>query len=251
MSGPLSPGFADAVGDAQSCFRLVLDAMAHPGRVHAVRPVPAPAPLGDAAAAVVLTLIDHETPLWLDPDAAAAQAWIAFHTGAPVVEKPARAMFAVALSTSALSFPLPASAVTTAAAPGSAVMTAAAPASAAMTIGGTPPAAGHVPLSDCSGTSAESAFHYCQVVLPIGTDEAPETSATLILQIASLTTGRRYRLDGPGLREPVILTADGLPADFAALWQRNHTLFPCGIDLILCAGNQLVALPRSVSVQEA
>jgi alpha-D-ribose 1-methylphosphonate 5-triphosphate synthase subunit PhnH len=82
-------------------------------------------------------------------------------------------------------------------------------------------------------------------------DEVPESSATLILQVQSLTTGRRYRLEGPGLREPVILTADGLPTDFAAIWQRNHALFPCGIDLILCADNPLTALPRSVSVQEA
>jgi alpha-D-ribose 1-methylphosphonate 5-triphosphate synthase subunit PhnH len=42
----------------------------------------------------------------------------------------------------------------------------------------------------------------------------------------------------------------GLPRDFAAIWQRNHALFPRGIDLILCAGNQLAALPRSVSIRE-
>jgi alpha-D-ribose 1-methylphosphonate 5-triphosphate synthase subunit PhnH len=85
--------------------------------------------------------------------------------------------------------------------------------------------------------------------LHVGTDEAPETSATLIVQVASLTVGHRYVLDGPGLREPAVLAVDGLPADFAAVWQRNHALFPCGIDLILCAGNQLAALPRSVSVR--
>jgi alpha-D-ribose 1-methylphosphonate 5-triphosphate synthase subunit PhnH len=49
----------------------------------------------------------------------------------------------------------------------------------------------------------------------------------------------------------VLLNADGLPADFATIWQRNHALFPRGIDLILCAGNQLTALPRSVTVREA
>src|SRR5208283_5130412 len=162
MSDSLSPGFADTVGDAQSCFRLVLDAMARPGHVLAVRGVSAPAPLCDAAAAVVLTLLDHETPLWLDSHAAAARAWIAFHTGAPLIEDPAGAMFALALC-----FPVT--------------------------------AAG----------------------LPLGTDEAPETSATLILQVASLTSGTGFVLEGPGLREPATLTVDGLPPDFAAIWQRN------------------------------
>ena len=41
-----------------------------------------------------------------------------------------------------------------------------------------------------------------------------------------------------------------LPADFAAIWQRNHAQYPRGIDLILCAGSQLAALPRSVAVRE-
>ena len=48
-----------------------------------------------------------------------------------------------------------------------------------------------------------------------------------------------------------MLTADGLPADFVAVWQRNHALFPRGVDLILCAGTPLAALPRSVSIEEA
>ena len=66
----LSPGFADPVADAQSCFRAVLDAMARPGRI-CIRSgtMAAPPPLCAAAAAVLLTLVDHETPLWLDPAA--------------------------------------------------------------------------------------------------------------------------------------------------------------------------------------
>jgi alpha-D-ribose 1-methylphosphonate 5-triphosphate synthase subunit PhnH len=190
MSNDLSPGFADPVADAQSCFRSVLDAMARPGRVHTVRGVAAPAPLCDAAAAVLLTLADPETPLWLDPAAADAQTWIAFHTGAPVVPA-GRAMFAMALS-----------------------------------------------LPDLTG-------------LPDGTDEMPETSATVILQVASLSVGRRFILEGPGLRQPSAVTIEGLPRDFVSIWQRNHALYPRGIDLILCAGSQLTALPRSVSIKDA
>ena len=87
--------------------------------------------------------------------------------------------------------------------------------------------------------------------LPAGSHEAPESSATLILQIAALGTGTRYRLSGPGLREPALLAASGLPADFVAVWQRNHALYPRGMDIILCAGTTLTALPRSVSIEEA
>ncbi len=94
----IEAGFADPVLEAQACFRAVLDAMARPGRVHSVDArISPPAPLAPATAAVLLTLVDHETPLWLDADAAAARAWIAFHCGAPLAADPAACAFAVAL----------------------------------------------------------------------------------------------------------------------------------------------------------
>ena len=96
MSQSLQAGFADPVPDAQRCFRAVLDAMAHPGRITRATGVTAPPPLATAAAAVVLTLVDHETPLWLDPDAAAARPWIEFHCGAKVVADAGGCPFALA-----------------------------------------------------------------------------------------------------------------------------------------------------------
>ncbi len=191
MSGSLTAGFAEPVGDAQRCFRAVLNAMARPGRIHTVGGVIPPAPVCESAAALLLTLIDHETPFWLDPEAAAAREWIAFHCGAPAESDLERAAFALALS-----------------------------------------------LPDLER-------------LAPGTHETPETSATAIVQLAALTGGRPYRLRGPGLKDSAILAPVGLPADFAARWRRNHALFPTGIDLILCAGNELAALPRTVMLQEA
>ena len=56
-----------AVFAAQSVFRKVMDATARPGSIHSVAPVGgAPALLAPAAAAIALTLFDHDTPVWLD-----------------------------------------------------------------------------------------------------------------------------------------------------------------------------------------
>jgi len=83
-----------------------------------------------------------------------------------------------------------------------------------------------------------------------GTHEAPEEATTLILQVAALGSGREYRLSGPGLREPCVLAVDGLPSGFVEAWAANRAGFPCGIDLVLCAGTTLTALPRTVAVEE-
>jgi len=82
-----------------------------------------------------------------------------------------------------------------------------------------------------------------------GSHEAPEESCTVILQLPALGTGARFRLSGPGLKEPTILAVAGLPDDFAARWTANHALFPRGVDVILCAGGTIAALPRSVRME--
>jgi alpha-D-ribose 1-methylphosphonate 5-triphosphate synthase subunit PhnH len=184
------PGFADPVHDAQTTFRAVLDAMAHPGRICPVGAgLDPPRPLHPASAAVALTLIDQETPLFLDAAMDCTAAWFGFHAGAPIVSDPARAHFVLVSS-----------------------------------------------LPDLT-------------TLRMGSDEAPEASATLILQLAALGDGKAYRLDGPGLRQPTSLLAAGLPETFVGSWRRNHALFPRGVDIVLCAGDKLAALPRSVSVE--
>jgi len=87
--------------------------------------------------------------------------------------------------------------------------------------------------------------------LSAGSDEGPEESATLLLQVAALGSGTGWRLAGPGLKQPSVLQVDGLPADFAARWAANHALFPRGVDLVLCAGTTLAAIPRSIVVTES
>jgi len=79
----MTPGFADPVLGAQSSFRAVLHALAHPGAICALPHAPAPpAPLNPAAAALALALCDADTPVWHDGGAAVTD-WLRFHTGAP------------------------------------------------------------------------------------------------------------------------------------------------------------------------
>lgn len=94
----LAPAFPAPVIANQVVFRAIMDAVARPGEVKALpTAVGAPPPLSNTAAALALALLDHETPLWLDPPLARTSAvaeWIRFHTGARVTSDPRQASFA-------------------------------------------------------------------------------------------------------------------------------------------------------------
>ncbi len=83
-----------------------------------------------------------------------------------------------------------------------------------------------------------------------GTDEAPEASATLILQVQGLREGEGWRLRGPGIATEHRLRAEGAPGWFAAAWEAQRRGFPRGVDVILCAGDRIAALPRGIALGE-
>jgi alpha-D-ribose 1-methylphosphonate 5-triphosphate synthase subunit PhnH len=96
---PMQAGLIDPVFDSQAVFRTVLAALANPGKVRVV-PASPPDVAGcpPAAMALMLTLLDYETPLWLSQSLQADQGLrehIAFHTGAPKAASPARCAFAL------------------------------------------------------------------------------------------------------------------------------------------------------------
>lgn len=82
-----------------------------------------------------------------------------------------------------------------------------------------------------------------------GTDEYPDRSATLVVQVPTLTDGEPWELSGPGIRGRGRLAPDGLPAGFRGWLAENHAGFPRGVDLILTSGWRLAALPRSTRVE--
>ena len=86
--------------------------------------------------------------------------------------------------------------------------------------------------------------------LDAGTEEEPERGATLILEVATLAEGRGWRLTGPGIRDAHRLHVTGAPTGFLRDWALNHARVPRGVDVILCAGDRIVALPRSVVIEE-
>jgi alpha-D-ribose 1-methylphosphonate 5-triphosphate synthase subunit PhnH len=96
MNTPISAGFQAPVDGCQITFRAALEALSRPGRTQTVAP-PAETPVGTSAAAyaLLLSLTDHHTPVWLaEPQGPLAQA-LRFHTGCPITADPAAASFAL------------------------------------------------------------------------------------------------------------------------------------------------------------
>ena len=82
-----------------------------------------------------------------------------------------------------------------------------------------------------------------------GEEQYPDRSATLILQVRSLTEGQSFRLSGPGIETTHDISVAGLPTRFIADWRINHARYPTGVDVLLVAGQTVVGLPRSTRVE--
>ncbi|MHC5652448.1 phosphonate C-P lyase system protein PhnH [Stappia sp. ICDLI1TA098] len=108
------------------------------------------------------------------------------------------------------------------------------------------------PLSDDEGKAdfafapAAEAPGLC--ALSQGSQEYPDRSTTLVLEIEALEGGERLTLQGPGIDGSRVIAPRGLPADFLAARADNRLLFPRGIDVVLVAGSEILALPRSTVI---
>ncbi|MBW7982746.1 phosphonate C-P lyase system protein PhnH [Enterobacillus tribolii] len=109
------------------------------------------------------------------------------------------------------------------------------------------------PLTD---DSADAAIAVCDASLEVrqilsfthGSDIAPETGATVIIQIDSLSGGRPLRLTGPGIADDRVI-APRLPNSVLDYLSDRPLRFPQGIDFIFTCGERLLALPRTTHVE--
>jgi alpha-D-ribose 1-methylphosphonate 5-triphosphate synthase subunit PhnH len=101
----LDGGFADPVMQAQQGFRALMDALANPGTIQDLAlDLTPPAPLTPELAAVLLTLCDHDTGVWLQPDLTTetVTGWLRFHIGSPLNVAREQAAFAASLDSNTL-----------------------------------------------------------------------------------------------------------------------------------------------------
>ncbi len=82
-----------------------------------------------------------------------------------------------------------------------------------------------------------------------GTLEYPDTSVTLVVDVERIDTERGWALSGPGIADTRQLTVSPVPDTLLPDLAANRAAFPCGVDLIFCAGTRIVALPRSTRVR--
>jgi alpha-D-ribose 1-methylphosphonate 5-triphosphate synthase subunit PhnH len=78
-----------------------------------------------------------------------------------------------------------------------------------------------------------------------GTNEYPDRSTTLVVQVETLTRGPAVELSGPGIDGMTILRAAVEPADLFERLAINKVLFPRGVDVVLVADDAVVAIPRT------
>lgn len=82
-----------------------------------------------------------------------------------------------------------------------------------------------------------------------GSAEAPEASATLLVEVSSFDTGPAVEWRGPGIRGTQLTRIAGLPEGFWNQWQASHASFPQGIDIVFSCANTALGLPRTTRVR--
>ena len=147
------------------------------------------------AAAIALTLFDHDTPLWLDPSMSATSdvtKWLKFHTGAPVIADSSICSFAL--------------------------------------------------IGDARSLPSLDRFAF-------GSNEYPDRSTTLILQVSDFTSGAPLLLEGPGIETSATIAPAQMPRHFIEQWKQNTKRFPRGIDIILATAEGIACLPRTTRIK--
>lgn len=81
-----------------------------------------------------------------------------------------------------------------------------------------------------------------------GSLEYPDTSTTIIIDVAAISSEGGWRLTGPGVPGERQLAVSPLRPALLDELAANRKGFPLGVDLVFCCGNRIAALPRSTTV---
>lgn len=81
-----------------------------------------------------------------------------------------------------------------------------------------------------------------------GTQEYPDRSATIVLQVESFEAGERLLLEGPGIEKRAQIAPSPMPRHFVEQWRQNRARFPRGIDLVLAGPHAVACLPRTTRI---
>jgi len=81
-----------------------------------------------------------------------------------------------------------------------------------------------------------------------GSQEYPDRSTTIVLQVDSFDAGAPLVLSGPGIETTAGIAPQPMPRHFSAQWKQNRARFPRGVDLILVSSDAIVCLPRTVRI---
>ncbi|MBK1621984.1 phosphonate C-P lyase system protein PhnH [Afifella marina] len=82
----------------------------------------------------------------------------------------------------------------------------------------------------------------------LGTEQYPDRSTTLVVQVAGFSRGRSLWLSGPGIEDVAGVQVEGLPERLVEEFRANRALFPRGVDLVLAAPSAILGLPRSTRI---
>lgn len=82
-----------------------------------------------------------------------------------------------------------------------------------------------------------------------GSQDYPDRSTTLILQVSDLISGTSLLLAGPGIETTATIAPAQIPRHFVEQWKQNNQRFPRGVDLVLATPDGIACLPRTTRIK--
>ncbi|MER8866602.1 phosphonate C-P lyase system protein PhnH [Mesorhizobium sp. M0751] len=82
-----------------------------------------------------------------------------------------------------------------------------------------------------------------------GTQDYPDRSTTLILEVGDFVSGAPLLLEGPGIETTATIAPAQMPRHFVEQWKQNNQRFPRGVDIILATSDAIACLPRTTRIK--